>query len=75
MMEFEYVNEIRKSLNEIKRSLSVMEWIRLTDLISPLEGIHLTEAQVKTLSWIASCEPETIDNLIAIFLKLRIEGR
>lgn len=68
-MEFEYMN------HPIKESLSVMEWIRLRDMIQSMGGIHLTQEQLKTLAWIASCEPETIDNLIAIFLKLRIEGR
>ena len=68
-MEFEYMND------PIKESLSVMEWIQLRDILQSLGGIHLTKEQMKTLAWIASCEPETIENLIAIFLKIRMEGR
>lgn len=65
MMEFEYM------INEpTKVKMTTIDYI-----IQVLDGIQLTKAEVKTLEWIAGWEPETIENLIEIFVKCRTEGR
>ena len=60
----EYVNEPTKA------KMNTIDFI-----IHTLDGIQLTKAEVKTLEWIAGCEPETIENLIEIFIKCRTEWR
>lgn len=61
--------------NEIRDNLRPMQFIKFLEMRQALGGIDRTDAEERSLAWIAMCEPETINNLINIFYKLRKEGR
>ncbi|MFW6009399.1 MAG: DNA ligase [archaeon] len=44
---------------------------RLKKLKRELEDIKLSNAEEKTLEWLAGWEQETIDNLLSMFKKLK----
>lgn len=40
-------------------------------LLNELNDIELTESEVRTIQWLSGWSPETCDNVISIFNKIR----
>lgn len=51
------------------RNMKEIQFNKLIDGLGP--GIHLSDAEARSLMWLAGWEAETVENIASIFEKLR----
>jgi hypothetical protein len=44
----------------------------LSSLLDALNGVELTEAERRTIEWLATWDPETVANVAAVITKARL---